>query len=249
MPASKVSKSELENDVYVLKLSPQEIALKYSYQGISSVWRALKYRGIPYPHFHIGAKELSETQRQFIMGTLLGDGHITPISPHLRVSQCFEQEEYVDWKFNLIKDWVRPSGVYYEQSNKLNGKHFIQIRFDTYSHPEFKFYRNLFYPDGVKIIPDQVLSELQPFGIAVWFMDDGSYMKEKGNVRIHTAGFTIQDNEKLVEWFASKFGIVCHLGKISRGYPVLTFYSKEADKFIDLVKPYIIPSMLYKIGC
>lgn len=248
MPAAKATKEQLDYDVNELKLTPTQIATKYGYLDRASVWKALKYRGIKYPHYALGTRKLTSLQHQFILGTLLGDGCIAP-SGFLRISQCYEQESYTDWKASILSEWIRPRGVYYEAKKTKDGSRFISVRFETYTHPEFRAYRKLFYPNGIKYINQDILNQLDNFSVAVWFMDDGSFMKEKGNIRLHTAGFSVEENERMRNWFETKYGIICHVGKISGGYPVLTFYSGHADDFIDIVRPHLIPSMLYKIGC
>ena len=56
------------------------------------------------------------------------------------------------------------------------------IRFQTYSHPDFKFYYDLFYPahgalqykGRKKRVPKNINELLTPRGLAYWFMDDGT---------------------------------------------------------------------------
>jgi hypothetical protein len=47
------------------------------------------------------------------------------------------------------------------------------IRFSTYSLPCFNFLHGLFYPDGTKIIPQNIAELIKPIGLAFWLMDDG----------------------------------------------------------------------------
>jgi hypothetical protein len=247
MPASKATKEQLEKDLQD-GLNAHQIQEKYSYRDLGSVWKALKYRGIPYPaHHFLGSLSLTPIQREFIVGTLLGDGHIPRDSPCLRVCQCFEQEEYVRWKAELMGVWVRPTGVFYEMSYKTNRGKFIQVRFSTYTHSEFSYYRNLFYPQGTKIVTKDILNLLSPFSVAIWFMDDGSKMTGKKGVRLHTASFTFDENQIMSDWFAEKYGIESKVSKISGGYPVISIYSVNAIRFKELVSPHILPCFAYKL--
>lgn len=246
MPRRKATKEELEHALYDLKLNIPEIANQFGYKP-ASIWKALKYRDIPYPNYFTGAQKLTELQREFIVGTLMGDAHIPKQGRFIRIAQSIKQKNYVIWKADIMKGWLSPKGVYLE-NRIVNGKTYQLVRFNTVTHDDFSFYENLFYkpPSHKKIITLEALDLITPFALAVWFMDDGSCLPKKG-IRLHTAGFSWDENYLIQDWFASRFNLRCTVAKISRGYPVLTFYSSSAKEFRELVRPHLLPDFLYKI--
>ena len=52
-------------------------------------------------------KQLNEIQRNLIIGSLLGDGHIDKreLQPTFIVSHAEEQKDYLFWKYNILKDF------------------------------------------------------------------------------------------------------------------------------------------------
>lgn len=246
MPAPKATKEQLVHDLDVLGLTVDQIAEKYGYRDYASVWRALKYRGVPYPNRYVGNKSLTPEQVQVVIGTMLGDGYIPRTNGRhtfMRISQCLAQEAYVVWKMEILGPWMRAGGIRYEVNKRWN----VQLAACTYNHPVFDHYREMFYPDGHKHVSIEILNMLEPLGLAVWFMDDGSYLTGR-KCRIHTAGFTMDENRLIQTWFQDRWGIECKVGKISGGYPVLTFYADNFSKLSDLIKPHLLPSMQYKLG-
>jgi recombination protein RecA len=246
MTKQLASKEDLYRDFYELGLSPDEVIKKYGYKDYNSLWAATKRRGVPYPHYKVGTLQLTDDQHQVVMGSLLGDGNLPKKCGHhsyLRIAHGHHQEEYIHWKADLMDKWVRPGGVHAEQRKDRPHPMFV---FSTFTHPIFSHYRDLFYPEGKRIIPPVILQQLEPLGIAIMFMDNGSHMSKKRGVRLHSAGFTFAENEMMREWFETRWLIPCTVSKISGGYPVLNFYGDSATALSRIVAPHIVPSLRYK---
>lgn len=51
---------------------------------------------------------LTQSQKSLIIGTMLGDGYLRIIpgrkNAFLEINHSFSQKEYVDWKFNRLKN-------------------------------------------------------------------------------------------------------------------------------------------------
>ena len=186
---------------------------------------------------------LSDLQKSVLVGKILGDGSLMPTltgkSYRLQVEHQLKQEEYVAWTADIFKDWVI-SGLRYSERNR-------SVRFRTISHPEITMMRKLFYLGKRKIIPKNIRKLLtHPLSIAVWFMDDGGVSSSKRAVTISTHCFSKKDNKIIIDCLKKNFGIQANLnwdGKGSRLYiPV-----NNIAKFKQLVAPYILPSMQYKL--
>ena len=81
-------------------------------------------------------------------------------------------------------------------------------------------------------------------------MDDGIYIKDRG-VKFATDSFTKQEVTKLESILNKKFGLVTTIHKeIRGGYTYHSIYVKKESLllFKEIVKPFLLPSMLYKIG-
>ena len=77
-------------------------------------------------------------------------------------------------------------------------------------------------------------------------MDDGS--KCGSGVRFATNKYTIQDVQRLCTILKQKYSIKATSNKCGRPQQrVIYISSKSMNTFYNIIKPYIIPTMLYKI--
>jgi recombination protein RecA len=181
---------------------------------------------------------LTGLQRDLVIGSMLGDGYLMPTTAGwcFRVSHGHRQHEYVNWKFGIMSDFVRSA------PRKCGGSYY----FRTITHPEFSGLRQAFYAGTFKkVLPVEVLyQELTAFGLAVWFMDDGAC--DRKQFRINTQCFSEDENNVLIEFLQAKFGVAARLNKDKDRYR-LRVGEGSAQRFIDLVRQHLIPSMLYKL--
>lgn len=199
---------------------------------------------------------LSKDQQDILIGTILGDGNIRILKKEafLTVSHGEKQKDYVFWKYNFFRSWVltKPRKEV-RQYYKKKEKQLASWRFSTISHPEMTKYYNLFYPKGRKIIPSQIQSVLiSPLSLAVWYMDDGSRKPYGRGAFLHTESFPVGDQRRLIEVLKKNFSIVVRLSSagLSKGKRLFRLYitAKSFPGFRDLILPYILPSMQYKIS-
>lgn len=187
------------------------------------------------------AGSLTQLQKSFVIGTLLGDGYIRQAkgrrNAFLEVNHSITQKEYVEWKYEILKNLTR-SGP---KSRKGNGNR-IAYRFFTKQHPEFTETMGLFYKDKKKCIPNL---KLDPVTLAVWFMDDGSRCSED-NVYLNTQQFSKADQYKLLE-LLKEIGLEGTLNK-DKEYYRIRFKTSSIPRLYKIIEEYIIPSMKYKIG-
>lgn len=83
----------------------------------------------------------------------------------------------------------------------------------------------------------------------------GNGSKHSAGVLLHTNSFTKEEVQLLQKVLLSKYGLIITLTtKIlkSKCTPNKTYiiyvWKKSLPDFISMVKPYVIPSMLYKLG-
>lgn len=82
--------------------------------------------------------------------------------------------------------------------------------------------------------------------LAYWFMDDGAKRSNVAAVRFCTESFTRDEVDLLISILKDKFDIIGTPNKDSNGWRI-SISTKSYGKFYDLVKPYVIPSMMYKL--
>jgi len=116
---------------------------------------------------------LTKLQREILVGTLLGDGHLETRDGgktyRLKIEHSIKQKEYVDWLHSQFRQWIR--GEPYQKEKKGG----TCYGFTTYSHAAFRFYGQQFYGNnGVKRVPKLISKLLTPTSIAIWYLDDGS---------------------------------------------------------------------------
>ena len=96
-------------------------------------------------------------------------------------------------------------------SRVLKHKTFYHVQFVTRTMLCVTELYNLFYPEGKKIVPNDIYELLTIEGLAHLIMGDGS--KNYGGLRLNMQGFTVADNIKLMNVLTIKFGCICTLHK------------------------------------
>ena len=90
-----------------------------------------------------------------------------------------------------------------------------------------------------------------PLVLAVWFMDDGNIVKSNNKPRgyhLNTQSFSFLENKRIVTLFEKMHGIHSNT-EDNHGYFRIAIWQKESrEKFRELIKEFIIPSMQYKLG-
>lgn len=211
---------------------------------------------------HLRKIPFSKLHKEIIVGSLLGDGCVhkqRKKSNNLYkyyLSHSKKQEEYFLWKFNGLSPFFTK---YYEIDAKLktSDKIYQQLKSTSIGHPEFKRYYDMFYDkDGTKHVPKNIDLYLNPLVMSIWFMDDGS-LNSKGrglkgsNLRICSLNFTYEDHIVLKDAIKACFDINTKIGAYNRNgrpYYYISFNKRNSILLKNLIEPYVLPSMLYKLN-
>ena len=193
------------------------------------------------------ATPISQIQKEMIIGSTLGDGSIIcsgrRVNSYFKIAHCEAQKEYVIWKKKVLANFVN-------SINRMPDKrgNSVMYGFHTISHQELNPMRELFYENNKKVIKEEIKNYLSPLGLAVWYMDDGS--KGKSNCRISTDGFSLEENNKLKDILKTNFNLFCKVCEYQRNnkkYYYLSFNKENSFNLSDIVKPYIVECMSYKL--
>lgn len=186
---------------------------------------------------------LTEKQKEFIVGCVLGDGNISKINKNA-VFVCehgLKQEEYLKHKLDICNS-LKP---YYKHNirntpDKRNGNIYQSHLIRLNANSELNWFYNEFYNTGKKEITENLLRYYTPFAIAIHYMDDG--FKNEYTYNICTNNFSIDSiyllQKKLLEY---------DIETVVRKTKTLYIKSISKNNFTNLIKPYIIESMKYKI--
>lgn len=182
-------------------------------------------------------------QKQILYGTLLGDGWLETATNgrtyRFGFKQKLQQKPYVDYVYSKL--------------NNLCGSQPIQNRtdyqFKTLTLPCFRFYGHQFYDENnKKRVPKLIHRWLTPRALAHWYMDDG--YKHNYGCYLYTNSFEKKDVQRLCEALQRNFNFDCGIrNKTINGNVQWFIYisSKSFKQFSFIIKPYVVPTMKYKL--
>ena len=181
---------------------------------------------------------VSKEQVDILIGCILGDAYIERRGK-IQIEHSGAQKDYTAWKYEKLQSISYGSPKKVIRTDNRNGKEYSSYRFWTRQF--FRSWRDRFYPDGKKIIPSD-LQDLSPVTMAIWYMDDGSLADNK-RIVLSTDSFDEKSHERLLKLLKSSFGVRSSL----KGSGKILIGTRDAQKLIARIKPYIHKSMAYKI--
>src|SRR5438477_1764566 len=125
-------------------------------------------------------RRLSEQQWQVVLGSLMGDGNVSPnlrggSGVRFRLGHGARQAAYLDWKVSLLGN--------IECSRRVDGRGAVFADFTPL--PELEELRRAVYLGaGKKHLSWNYLKALTPLALAVWYLDDGRTQTGSGRIEI-----------------------------------------------------------------
>jgi len=189
-----------------------------------------------------------------LVGMVLGDGHIqhtyAPGNARIMLSHSIKQKEYMEHKVELLSSiFGGPGNI---RSYEWHG--YTTLSYSTPVTSLLTELHKLFYVDKKKHVTQDLLDLLDDEGAALWFMDDGSMSAQKDktgkvigySIRLCSDCFTDQEVMMIRDWFIEKYNSNFTIQRTENGCPRLVAGLGRVLPFLNRIKPYIIPSMLYK---
>lgn len=188
-------------------------------------------------------KDFTDDEFQVLYGTALGDTHLSNKEINISGSMvhCVKQKEFIEYKHKILERFtteVREKTQY--DPRFKNPEYHSYYMYIKASKALNKLYPYV-YKNQVKYINKEMLYKLNGLGIATWYMDDGSN-RHYGYI-FCTNCFSKEDLLLIQQFFKEKYDINTTIRKDN----VLYIKADSKQKFKDLVSPYIIDSMKYKL--
>lgn len=191
-------------------------------------------------------------KNDLVIGNLLGDAHIGK-DGRISVWHAEKQKDYTLWLMNLYKKYFKVRYKERECYLPETKKTYKQVGFETSATDYTKLVRMFFYCPNKRITMKQ-LKKLSPFGIAIWYMDDGclSFIKDKEHkikgrqLLLNTQSFSLDEQKIIVGYFKEVWDINCNIHQDHTSCRIW-MNGTEAFKFLNIISKYIPKCMYYKL--
>jgi len=250
---------------YEKGLSLEEIALKYNISKDSITFLRQLYeissKGATFINRKNTEIPLTLRQKEILYGSMMGDAKKVSSSA-VGFGHGEKQKDYLLWKYKEFENIASKHSLqgisYIDKRSEYEGKTW---RFYTYANTDVEKCIMEFYRSGTKQISRDMLNNLSPLSIAVWYQDDGKIDHGHGGISKNnyditpqvtfcTESFSKESCEEIKKWFKEEYNINVRLKEklMSNmvGYRVIVCNDSVKD-FIDIIDPYILPMFKYKV--
>jgi LAGLIDADG DNA endonuclease family len=192
--------------------------------------------------------QLTDVQREIVVGILIGDAHLETQnggrSYRLKIEQGLHHAVYVEHLYTEFRQWVLTPPK--PKMSKSRGVTTLNIAFQTVSHEELAIYGRLFYRDRRKIVPEAIRELVTPRTLAYWYMDDGSMKSNQSKGVIFNTHAYHKSEIRLLLAALESLGLEAWERAQPDG-PQIYVSGNSFERFNDLVGPYVIEAMRYKV--
>jgi hypothetical protein len=172
---------------------------------------------------------ITVTQRQLILGTLLGTSSI--IKPKAGRNAYLQMRERKSGDLN----WIRCKAA--DLSSMARPHAFAEDKdswhWASVANPTWNKFQDLCYKDGKKSVSMEWLDQLMDQGLAVWFLDKG--YKSGNQAHLRTAWFGEEGNNVIAKYF-NEVGLECGV-KCERNVRHIAFSEYGTIQFMKLILP------------
>nr|AYE93199.1 LAGLIDADG homing endonuclease [Termitomyces sp.] len=212
-----------------------------------------------------------------IIGLMLSDGWTDfpkdKNNARLGFSQSFDKFEYFWNVFNILEHYC--AGLPTFRIRKRTKNYLYSLTLQTRRLSCFNEIHEMFYLDpcpypnsqplphlcgalrehslgkgrgkgGKKIIPADIYNILDPVCLAHWIMGDGKFV-ESGGLRLCTNSYSLKEVVKLINVLILRYDLNCTIHTAAPEQYMIFISKKSMKNLRNIVKPYIVPSMYYKI--
>lgn len=258
-----ITKEQLEYYFFTEALSLKQAAERYRCSAYTIRRRVKEYnikldpsiwsKGYMSPYLRkllVQGVELTPRQESIVVGCVLGDGCLQVVNTNgnacLEFEQTYKRKGYVEWLREELQPFVpRPLAKY---TGYAFGVESTSVRLGTVFHPEFTRFYSMFYPEGKKVVPENIGDYLGELALTVWYEGDGN--TDGSTSTIATQSFTIPECELLLKVLHEKFDLEGHIRTITDkpDQPILYFRTKTGGhkRLHDIIDPLLHNTFEYK---
>ena len=193
-------------------------------------------------------------RRSVLIGTLLGDANFFgKKNKGVMFGHCAKQYEYGQWKLSVISRGFKIGSkeCLAKSMTSPSGNRTAFYKFWTTSSYKITAIHKRMVVNGKKDITEYALKHMGVIGLAILFMDDGCKETNKGKIRafkISLGGFRKESVDRFALHIKAEYDIDSKVYLEHGQYPCIKFTTqRNRDMFVNLIKPYLHQSMLYKI--
>lgn len=193
--------------------------------------------------------QLSPYQYSVIIGIMLSDAWCNAARKNARLgfAQSRGNSEYFWFVFWSLSHYCSSNPSY--RIRTISGKQTFGWEFFTRSMPCLTELHTLFYPAGKKVIPSNFYDLLTRVALAHIIQGDGQTSRH--GLILCTNSYSIKDVVRLINVLMVRYRLECNIREYRRSNGKLEFmiYIRHGSMPLlrTIVKPYMHPSMLYKI--
>lgn len=235
---SNKTSSEISSILKLAKQSVQRRIKKIYDSGILECENSIAYRPNKNP--------INETEYDVLIGGLLGDSWVGKTGENSKncmgsFTHKIEHTEYVWFKYNLLKR-LCAEPVIHNKFDKRSNRAYQQCYCKIRTNPLLNEIRDMVYDqDGQKRLKEEVILKLNPLGLAIFYMDDGT--KTESGYILRMDAF-LREDYIIIEKLFSKFNIQVN---INRKDTVCYIPANEKIKFKTLIEEFVPMCMKYKL--
>ena len=188
----------------------------------------------------------------FLYGVIIGDGSLVKAKDGtitFQLTHCIAQKEYLMYKASILNR-IFTSQL---EVKDINNNGYPGCKYAIARTAVLKPLYELFYVNGKKSISNpEIINNLTPEALALWWMDDGCLSMKKRNGKIVARqGFIntylpLEENLYLIQLLNAKFNLNLKNVKDRKAYRI-RLNTTDCKQLIEIIKPYIHPVFNYKI--
>lgn len=190
----------------------------------------------------------NQLKMKYIYAFVFGDGCLEKPNPgqsRLRIEQVWRNLDYLQWKQKILQNITSVTLTQKQRDGREDTGLVLTSR-----HPIFTQCRERMYLNGVKVIDPHFESFLDWETMAIIYQDDGYLGRNKDyihSIHLCTENLSYGDQLMFRDWCARKLSMHFNVVRHNSSYR-LRLGKKFISEFIEGIRPYVFPSMKYKIG-
>lgn len=241
---SKIDKDKFE-ELFNQNLNDYSIAEKMNISSSGVYYYRIKHNYHRDSLTSNKAVNLTEYQKQVLLGTLLGDSSLRKIGNGNITISCahgIKQKDYCLYKTDIFKSLGAHCNYHKRSSpDKRNNIYYEDYTMYVPANPVLEEWYEHLYKQGSKVIPFSLFKYFTEVSLAFMFMDDGS--KASSGYTIATNCFNKDELLIFRKFLLNRFNLETSLFKSK----VLYIRAVSKKHFTELISPYIYDCMKYKI--